>query len=143
LQFSGNFTNGTGEDQADRLWHDQRTLTTATSEDLDLTALTTTMFANNVSVSLATVRALFVINTATAAGEDLLIGGAGAAGDAWASPMNGDQDAQLVVPAGSMLMLVNKKDDWPVTDGSADQLRIANNGAGDITYKIVIVGTSS
>lgn len=143
LQFASEFSNGSGDDEADRIWHDQRTLATAATEDLNLTDLTTTIFADTVTIGLATVRALLIVNTASTAGEDLLIGGAGAGGNAWAAAMNGDQDARLVVPADSMLMLVNKKNDWPVTNGSADQLRIENGGAGDITYQIVIAGSSA
>jgi hypothetical protein len=32
---------------------------------------------------------------------------------------------------------------WPVVNGAADVLRINNAGAGSITYKIVLVGTSA
>ncbi|REJ94886.1 MAG: hypothetical protein DWQ35_07390 [Planctomycetota bacterium] len=143
LQFAADLANGTADDQADRLWHDERTLATATHEDLDLTALAASVFENSVTVSLATVRALLLINTATTAGEDLLVGGAGAGGNAWASPFNGDQDAQLVLPADATLLLVNKKNTWTIANGASDQLRIANDGTGSITYRVVIVGTSA
>lgn len=143
LQFTTDLSNGTGDDEADRVWHDERTLATSTQEDLDLTSLATTVFADSVTINLATVRALLIINTATTAGENLLVGGAGSGGNAWGEAFNGDQDAQVVVPADSTLLLVNKKSDWPVTNGSSDQLRITNDGVGNISYKIVIAGTST
>ena len=143
LEYAQALADGVGSDQADKLWHDQRTVSGSGSEDLDLTSLSQTIFGNALTISFAKIKALLIVNTATVAGEDLLIGGAGSGGNAWAGPLDGDQDAKIHVPADSALLLVNKKGGWSVTGGSQDVLRIANASAQDVTYKIAVIGTSS
>jgi hypothetical protein len=143
LVFAASLADGVAADQADKLWHDQRTLAPSGSEILDLTSLTNTMFGSAVAASFAKVRILLIINTATASGDDLHVGGAGAGANAWTAPFAGNADAKITVPADSVLLVVNKKSGWTVTNGSSDALRIANNGSGSVTYKIAIVGTSA
>ncbi len=142
LSYSQGLSDGVDQDEADTLWHDQRTLASAASEDLDLLALDSAAFGSAVAFGFAKVKALMLINLATVAGEDLLVGGAGAGGDAWSAPLDGDPDAKIVVPADSALLLVNRKNGWDVASGVSQMLRVANAGAGSIDYKIAIVGTS-
>ncbi len=141
LEFDKSTANGTGADQADLLWHDQRAVAAASNDDLDLTALASTIFGSAVTVNMAKVRGLLILNTSTTSGEVLRVGGAGA-GSALASPFNGDVDAVVEVGPDSCLMLSNKKDGWAVTAGTGDILRIANPNAASVTYQIAIVGTS-
>jgi hypothetical protein len=143
LSYSRGLADGVEEGQADVLWHDQRTLAASAAEDLDLAALDSTAFGSPVAVGFAKVKALMVINLATVAGEDLLVGGAGAGNDAWSAPLDGDADAKIVVPADSALLLVNRMSGWDVESGVSQFLRIASAGAGSIDYKIAIVGASS
>lgn len=140
LQYKGSLTDGVASDQADKLWHDQRTLASAANDDLDLTNLTRTVFGSTITTQFAKVKALLIINTATTAGEELVVGAAAA--NAWLGPFGSITDT-IAVPADSTLLLVNKKDGWTVTDVTADILRINNNGTGNITYKIAMIGTSS
>ena len=141
VEYSQSLVDGTAADQADKIWHDQRTVAAGASDDLDLTALVQAIFGGSLSLALAKVKALFIVNTSTTSGQDLKVGGSGA--NAFAAPFDADDDAKVLVPADSMLLLVNKKSGWPVTNGSADTLRINNPGAAAVTYKIVIVGTSA
>ena len=39
LEYATSLSDGTGANQADKLWHDQRTLAAVPNEDLDLTNL--------------------------------------------------------------------------------------------------------
>ncbi|MCG8586903.1 MAG: hypothetical protein MI757_19540 [Pirellulales bacterium] len=139
LEYKQSFSDGTSDDEADVLWHDERTLSVAANEDFDLTALARTVFGNATTVAMATVKAMLIVNTNTAAGEDLSIGNA--ASNAWVGPF-GAATHTLDVPADSSVLLVNRKSGWSVSASSADMLRIANNGTGDITYRIALVGTS-
>jgi len=143
LEYAVNLPDGDGDGQADALWHGELELAAAAQQDLDLTALTMTMFGDTLTVSLASVKAVLIINTATDDGEDLLIGGAGSGADAWAGPWNDDQDAKQHVPAASAALWVNRVAGWPVTGSSANVLRIKNNGSGTITAQIVIAGVAS
>jgi hypothetical protein len=141
LEYAQSTTDGTGADQADKLWHDQRTVNAASHDDLDLTALTNSIFGTSVSISFAKVKAILIVNTSTVSGDILRMGGAGA-GQAFAAPFNGSATAEVEVGADSCLMLVNKKDGWTVTPATGDILRVANPGGSAVTYKIAIVGTS-
>jgi hypothetical protein len=142
LEYDASLADGTAADQADLIWHDQRTLNAGASEDLDLTALITVIFGGTVSISFAKVKAILIVNTSTTAGHELLVGGAGA-GQAFATPFNNNAGAKVGVGPDSPLLLVNKKDGWAVTAGTGDILRIQNSGAAAVTYRIVIVGTSA
>lgn len=143
LDFAAALAPGVSADQADRLWHDRRTLAAGASEDLDLTSLVRSVFGGAVTVSLAAVKALLLVNSATTPGDDLALGGAGVAGQAWAGPFDGDPDARLLVPAGSAVLLSNLKAGWAVAAGTADILRMRNTGTGSVTYSLVLVGTSA
>jgi len=143
LEYTGTLADGVGNDQADKLWHSQATLAGSGVTLLDLTSLASTIFGSAVTTTLAKVKALLIVNSATTAGDDLLVGGAGVGGNAWGAPFNGDQDAKVQVPADSVLLLVHKKGGWTVTGGSSDVLRIENTSANSVAYKIAIIGTSS
>jgi hypothetical protein len=143
LEYARSLADGTGADQADRLWHDQRTLAASATENLDLTNLTQTLFGGTVTITFAKIKAILLVNLATIAGEDLAIGGAGAGGNAWSAPFDSDPDAKIIVPADSLVFLVNKKNGWPVTNGSLDILKVANVSGASVSYKIAIVGMSA
>ena len=140
LAFKHSFTDGTAADEADVLWHDERTLSAAANDDLDLTALARTIFGGALTVTLSKVKALLIVNTHATAGEDLTLGAA--ATNAWVGPF-GAATHTLDVSAESSVLLINRKTGWTVSDGSSDVLRITNSGTGDITYRIAIIGTSS
>ena len=140
LDYHQAFADGTDVDQADRVWHDERTLSSGANEDLVLSNLPQTLFGNSLGIALAKVKAILLVNTAIDAGEDLVLGGA--ASHEWQGPFAAAGD-KIIVPTDSCLLLLNKKSGWTVTAGSADKLRVANNGAGDITYKIAILGASA
>lgn len=142
LEYDVSLADGTATDQADLIWHDQRTLNAGANDDLDLTALVTILFGGTVSINFAKVKAILIVNTSTSAGNELLVGGAGA-GQAFATPFNNNVSAKVGVGPDSPLLLVNKKSGWAVTAGSGDILRLQNAGASAVTYRIVIVGTSA
>lgn len=143
FEFAKTLVDGTAADQADRLWHDQRTLAGGASENLDLTALTSSLFGNSLTFSFVRVKAVLIVNLATTANEDLAVGGAGSGANAWSAPFKGNADAKVAVPADSALFLVNKKSGWIVVNGSTDVLKIANDGSGSVSYRIAIVGASA
>jgi hypothetical protein len=141
LEYAQSTANGTGDDQADLIWHDQRLVPASSEDDLDLGELTSTIFGNQLTIELAKVKALLIINTSSVAGDVLHVGGAGSA--AFNGPFNADDDAVMEVGPGDSLLVSCKMEGWPVVDTSGDVLRIANPGASPITYRIAIVGTSS
>ena len=140
LEFEKSTTDGTGADQADKIWHDNRTLAGAASDDLDLNALTNSIFGSTVTINFAKVKAIVIKNKSTTAGDELKVGDA--ATNPFVGPFAGDVDAVVEVGADSVLVLASLKDGWTVTGGSSDVLRINNPNAGSVTYDIVIIGTA-
>ena len=140
LEYDEALADGTADDQADKVWHDSRTLAAATNDDLDLTALTNSIFGSTVTISFAKIKAILIINLATTAGDDLTIGGAAA--QEWTAWVGAAGD-KARVPADSCLLISNKKTGWTVTDGASDTLRITNIGANPVSYKIAVLGTSA
>jgi hypothetical protein len=143
LAYASAWRDGVAVDQADQLWHSQQTLAASGVTNLDLTNLSRTVFGGSLTVTFAKVKALVLVNLATTSGLDLLIGGAGAGGNGWGAPFNGNKDAKLVLPADSVLVLVNRKAGWAVTNASSDVLKIENPQASAITYKAALIGTTA
>lgn len=143
LNYAAHLPSGIATGQADKLWHDEHTLAAGASQSLSLDALGMSALGGTVSIALAKVKLLLVINAEAAAGNDLHVGGAGTAAHAWSGPWNGNADAKSVVPADSTLLAVNKLGGWPVTPGSANVLKLTNPGGSAITYRIALVGTSA
>ncbi|MHB1033231.1 MAG: hypothetical protein ACYC35_23910 [Pirellulales bacterium] len=142
LEYSASLADGAGADQADKIWHDRRRVTGGGGTDsLDLTALANTLFGNTISIAMAKVKVILIVNRSTAAGEYLMVGGAAA--NAFAAPFGGDGDAKVLVGPDSVLLLSDKKDGWTVAAGTGDILCIQNLHANDIDYEIVIIGTSA
>jgi len=140
LSYDRSFVDGVAADQADKVWHDIRTLAVAANDDLDLNALTNTIFGSTITINFAKIKGVLIMNMASTAGEDLLVGGAAA--QAW-SAWVGAADDRVRVPADSCLLISSRKDGLTVTNGASDTLRIANAGTGSITYRIAVLGTSS
>lgn len=139
MSLGGNLSwaSGVGANQADRIYHDQRTLGASTAEDLDVSgALLDKFGAAFVLVKLK----FLMVKAAAANGGNIEVGG-----DANSVPIFGAVADFLVVPPGGYFV-------WcapalagvAVTAGTGDIIQINNaNGGGAGTYDIVIIGTSS
>src|SRR5688572_4302932 len=68
LEYAESLADGTAADQADKLWHDQRTVAAGANDDLDLTALVNTIFGSTVTINLVKVKALLIVNLSATAG---------------------------------------------------------------------------
>ncbi len=140
LAYDRTLVDGVAADQADKVWHDIRAVAAAANDDLDLNSLTNSIFGSTITINFAKIKGILIMNMATTAGEDLLVGSAAA--QAW-SAWVGAADDRVRVPADSCLLITNRKSGWTVTNGASDTLRIANAGTGSITYRIAVLGTST
>lgn len=130
-------TDGTGADQADRMFSDERTLAASASEDLDLSGSLTNAFG---TVTFARIKAVLVIadsgntnnvNVSRPAsnGVPLFL----AAGD-----------GIPVRPGGVLLWACTDATGVAVTAGTGDLLTIANSSSGSaVTYRIIVIGASA
>jgi len=135
-------TTGTGADQMDLLWHDQRTLTASASEELDL-ADGTLVNSFGVASAFAEVRMICIIASSdNDAANDIVVGGT--VTHEWLGWLTAAGD-KITLSTGAASINYSPSDGgWPVASGSSDTLQIANSaGTNSVTYDIYIGGTSA
>ena len=138
LEYARTLLDGNGDNQAEAVWHaESRTLAAGESDTFDLAALERTVLGAILTVNMAAVKALLIVNESTVGGQ-LLVGGA--AVNQWSEPFGADGDCAMV-PADSALLLCNRQSGWPV-DANNRNLKIAAL-AGSATYSIAVVGTTT
>ena len=131
--------NGTGADQADLVWHDQRTLALSTSEDLDLSGVLTDAFGT--AVSFARVKAI-IVSAASTNGALIQVGGA--VGNQFINWVADATDKVQVRAGGSFMLMAPDATAYAVTAATGDLLRITNtDGAAQAVYDIYIIGASA
>lgn len=130
--------SGVGANQADKLWHDQRTLAASATEDLDLAGVLVDAFG--ATFTLARVKGL-IVAAAPGNTNNVLIGNATA--NAW-STLLGATGVATIRPGGLLAVFAPDATAYAVTAGTGDLLKVANSGAGTgVTYDIVIIGAST
>lgn len=137
VAFATALADGTGLDQADRIFTDTRTITASSTDSLDLAGALTNAFG---TVTFARIKAVLVkaaaantnnvnVTRPAANGVPLFL----AAGD-----------GIPVRPGGVFLWMAPDATGVAVTGGTGDLLDLVNSGAGtSVTYDIVIIGASA
>lgn len=132
--FSDQIALGTGDDQADEMYHAERTLG-GSPDDIDLAGSLTNALGQ--TITFVDVVMVFIKNAA--ANSALTIGAAAANpvalwfGDAASDTEEVQDDGWTFHHA--------PKTGWPVTTGTADILRVA--GTSGNKYKIIIIGRTA
>ena len=135
-------TDGTTANKADLLYVDERTVATASNDDIDLAGSLTDAFG--VTITAAEIVAVVIINapvSGTANTTDLTLG-------AGSNPFIGFLGAAHTVgpikPGGFfMIGAGDAAGVGAVTAGTGDILRIANSAGASASYQIAIVGRSA
>lgn len=130
------WTNGTGSNQIDLMWNDQRTVTAA-AEDLDFAGVLTNP-VTGAAMTFVKINGIFIKNNSTSTGEVLLVGGDANGLVNWVGAAN---DIIKVGPSG-VFALWQPIDGYTVTAATGDILQI-DPGANTITYNIVVIGRSA
>lgn len=139
VQYSPNyiFTDGTGANQANKIWTDTRTIAASGNDDLDLAGVLTDAFGS--VISFTRIKALIVV-AAAANVNDVVIGAAAAT--QVASIFGAVTHTIKVKPGGAFMIVAPDATGYAVTAATADLLRIANSAGGTgVDYTIAIVGT--
>ena len=132
-------TNGTGADQADLLWHDQRTLSASTSEDLDLAGSLTNSFGT--TVTFARIKGI-IVSAASGNGDNIQVGGA--ASNQFVNWVANSSDIINVRPGGTFALIAPDATAYAVTAGTGDLLKINNADSGAAaTYDIYLIGATA
>jgi hypothetical protein len=142
LQFrrAVNLTDGTAAGQANKVFHDRRTLAASATEDLDLAGVL--LDAYGAAITFARVKGI-IISAAAANANNVVVGNATSNG--WATLLSATGTVTLR-PGASFCAFAGAADGtgWAVTAGTGDLLKVANSGAGtSVEYDIVIVGASA
>lgn len=128
--------DGTGTNQADKLWHDQRTLTTGANENLDLAAVLADVFG--VTFTLAKIKAI-VIKSADANTTELQFKSDATNG----VPLFSALGDGIRIPPGGLFVWTGPQAGIAVTAATGDLLNVANAAGASAIYDIIIVGTSA
>lgn len=140
LDYERATAEGTGAQQANRIWRTQRTLSAGSSDEWDLSNLTAELLGGTTTTALDGVKAVVLRNLSQASGDVLRL--KSGATQPWLAPFGGSAGA-IEAGADGCLMLASPLDGWMVAAGSADRLRVENPGASAIEYQLVIVGAES
>ncbi len=131
---------GTGEQQADLLWHAQYVLAAGAGQQLDLTALSRSALGASGTVQFARVKLILVRNLAETSGQVLHAGPGGTSGG-WHTPFAGEANARVVIGPQGHWMQAAPVDGWAVSAGSK-MLKLQNVGSSELTCQVVLAGTS-
>lgn len=131
-----NITNGTGANQANLLFRDQRTLTTGANEDLDLAGVLTDPFGT--TITFDEVRYIYFYS-ASANTTNLTI--TGKATNGFITPFQAAGHGIVVSPDGCALLIAPDATGFNVTAATGDLLTITNASGASATYDIVIIGS--
>ena len=131
--------SGTGANQADIVWADERTVASATADDIDLYGVLTSAFG--ATINAVEVVAFLLINApldplATANTTSLTVGGDAAAVPNITSGPIGPRGAMLLVDpdAGGLAT---------VTATTGDVIQVTNGSGAAATYQVVLVCRSA
>jgi len=137
LLFDRDLADGDGSGQANAVWHaEEQTLAAGDSLTLELDLLVQPLFGDLVTIPLAKVKAILIVNKSTSGGGYLVVGGAPS--DPWYAPFGAPEDTVKVMP-DSPLLLAHVGDGWEVgLENHA--LRITAVGTSAV-FDIAILGT--
>lgn len=132
------FTDGTGNNQANILHFATMTLAASATANIDLAGTLTDPIGG--AAVFAKVKALAIRARADNV-NSLIVGGA--ATNAWVGPF-GAATHTVTLPPGGQLVLVAPLAGWTVTPTTGDLLKVANSAAGSsITFDVCIIGTNA
>lgn len=139
--YAYSLADGAGAGQANRIFHDQRTLAASATEDLDLAGVLIDPLG--ATLTFARIKGI-IVAAATGNTNEVVVGGAAAT--QFVSPFGSATDKVKVRPGGVLALFAGQADavGYVTAAGSTDLLRIGNGGAGTaVTYDIILIGAAS
>jgi hypothetical protein len=132
------WASGTGDDQGDIIWHDQRTIAASANEDLDLAGVLADAYGNTLTfVELKAV----LIKAASDNTNNVRLTRPAANG---VPLFLAASDGIDVTPGGVFLWTSPADGGVTVTAGTGDLLNVANSSSGStVTYDIILIGASA
>ncbi|MDM4721155.1 hypothetical protein QTQ03_16680 [Micromonospora sp. WMMA1363] len=138
LQQRYTWASGTAADQADLVFHDQRTIAASSNEDLDLAGSLSDAFG--ATLTFVDLKLLYV---AAASGNTNNVRVTRPASNG-VPLFLAASDGIDVLPGGMLLWVAPAATTVTVTAGTGDLINVANSSSGtSVTYDVVIIGTSA
>ena len=133
------FTNGTGANKAENFFHDQRTITASSTDQLDLSGVLTNKYG--VSLTFTKIKGI-IISAAAANTNDVQMQCPAANGFLnWCLAAS---DGIVIQPGGFLAIMNPSSGGYAVTAGTGDLLDLINSAGGtSVTYDIMIFGETS
>lgn len=130
--------DGTGANQANRIFHDQRTLAASATEDLDLAGVLTDPYG--ASITMARIKAL-IVSAATGNTNNVNVIRPASNG---VPLFLAAGDGIPVRPGGVFAWIAPDATGIAVTAGTGDLITFTNSaGSTSVTYDVVIIGASA
>lgn len=139
--YTATLASGTAVGQADKIFHDTRTLAASATEDIDLAGSLTDAFGT--TLTFVRIKAL-IVAAAAANTNNVIVGGASAT--QFVSWNGGATHTVTVRPGAAFALIAGVADatGYVTAAGSTDLLKIANSSSGTgVTYDIVVIGASA
>jgi hypothetical protein len=139
--YSAVLANGTAAGQADKVFHDTRTLAASATEDIDLAGALVDAFGT--TLTFVRIKGL-IIAAAAANTNNVIVGGASAT--QFVSWVGGATHTVTVRPGATFALMAGSADatGYVTAAGSSDLLKIANSSSGTgVTYDIIVIGASA
>lgn len=137
-KFQFDLANGTGADQADKLWHDTRSIATATNDDLDLSG-GALVDAFGTVFTIARLKAAIVRARSTNT-TNITVGNSAAPPQLW---FGATTHTEIIKPGQLAFHMAPDATAWPITATTADILRLANAAGATALVDIILIGASA
>ena len=135
---SGDLSTAAGTNQVNQFTKNTGLLAAGTEEQIDLTAVNTTLYGNSLTVEFNELKGLVVENLESGTGQTLTIFATGTNG--FTNMFNGESGNMKINPYGTY----HYSDIYGTEVSSSNRLLYLRNDSADaVGYSIVIVGTNS
>jgi len=141
LACTQDLANGSGNDQADQIWHVTKTLASGGTDAYDLSSLSFQVFNETFPISFSggQVRQFYVHNLNDVVGADITISCTGVTD--FNTPFNNMPFEATIPPKSMFCFPPNFYEGWAVTSGNFS-FRIEDTGGLGSSYEIAVIGTS-
>lgn len=136
-----NIANGTGDDQADILWMDERTISASSTEDLDMAGVLSDAFG--ATVTAAEIVGI-LIDAAAGNTNDVVVGNG--TNPIVGGFLGGSGTQTITIKPGASFVWYSPGDGdgIAVTASTGDILKVANSSSGtSVTYRIAVIARSA
>lgn len=132
------FTDGVGQDQAQRIWTDLRTIAPSGTDDIDLSGVLLDP-TTGLAITLTKVKAI-IVKAAAANVNDVQVGAAAA--NQFLGPFGSATDKIKVKPGGTLVLIAPDANGYAVVAATGDLLRFTNGAAGtSVDYTLYLIGS--